>query len=108
MKRETDIKNAARTRHVEAEANRRRAEESKFSIDDHKGKLLDELTKNTKAILENQYREEIREKVYEDENNIVSAYEHDIKVVRELESVVKAKLKAEFEPAKMRHTEQQL
>ncbi len=103
-KRETEIKNAARIRHAEAEANRRRAEESKFSIDDHKGKLLDEMTKNIKAILENQYREEIREKVYEDENKIVSTYEHDIKdqtkarLVRELESVVKAKLEAEFEP----------
>ena len=105
VKRETDIKNAARTRHAEAEANRRRAEESKFSIDDHKGKLLDEVTKNMKAVLENQYREEIREKVYEDEDKIITAYEHDIRdqtkarLVRELESVVKAKLEAEFEPA---------
>lgn len=104
IKRETDIKNAARIRHAEAEANRRRSEESKLSIDDHKGKLLDEMTKNMKAVLENQYREEIREKVYEDEDKIVSAYEHDIKdqtkarLVKELESVVKAKLGAEFEP----------
>ncbi|CAD6585959.1 MAG: hypothetical protein ASARMPRED_002356 [Alectoria sarmentosa] len=103
-KKETDIKNAARIRQAEAEANRRRAEESNLSIDDHKGRLLDELTKNIKAVLENQYREEIREKVYEDEDRIVSAYEHDIKdqtkarLVRELESVVKAKLGAEFEP----------
>lgn len=103
-KRETDIKNAARIRHAEAEANRRRAEESKLSVDDHKGKLVDEMTKNVRAILENQYREEIREKVYEDEDKIVSIYEHDIKdqtkarLVRELESVVKAKLEAEYEP----------
>ena len=103
-KRETDIKNAARIRQAEAEANRRRAEESNLSIDDHKGRLLDELTKNIKAVLEKQYREEIREKVYEDEDRIVSAYEHDIKdrakarLVRELESVVRAKLGAEFEP----------
>lgn len=104
LKRETEIKNAARIRHAEAEANRRRAEESKLSIDDHKGKLLDEMTKNIKATLEDQYREEIREKVYEDEDKIVSSYEHDIKdqtkarLVNELESVVKAKLEAEFEP----------
>lgn len=103
-KRETDIRNAARIRHAEAEASRCRAEESKLSIDDHKGKLLDEMTKNMRAILENQYREEIREKVYEDEDKIISAYEHDIKdqtkarLVRELESVIKAKLGAEFEP----------
>lgn len=102
-KREMDIKNAARIRHAEAEANRRRAEESKLSTDDYKGKLLDEMTKNIKAVLENQYREEIREKVYEDEDKIISAYEHDLKdqtkarLVRELESVVKAKLGAEFE-----------
>lgn len=104
LKRETDIKNAARIRHAEAEANRRRAEESKVSIDDHKGRLLDEMTKNIKAVLENQYREEIREKVYEDEDKIISAYEHDVKdqtkvrLVNELESVVKAKLGADFEP----------
>ena len=104
LKRETDIKNAARIRHAEAEANRRRAEESKMSIDDHKGKLLDEMTKNIKATLENQYREEIREKVYEDEDKIISAYERDVKdqtkarLVNELESVVWAKLGAEFEP----------
>lgn len=104
VKREMEIKNAARIRHAEAEANRRRAEESKLSIDDHKGKLLDDLTKNIKAILEQQYQEEIRAKVYEDEDRIVSAYEHDIKdqtrarLVRELESVIKAKLGAEFEP----------
>ena len=104
LKRETDIKNAARIRHAEAEANRRRAEESKFSIDDHKGRLLDEMTKNIKATLESQYREEIREKVYEDEDKIISAYEHDIKdqtkarLVNELESVVKARLEADFEP----------
>ena len=103
-KRETDIKNAARIRHAEAEANRRRAEESKLSIDDHKGKLLDEMTKNIKAMLENQYREEIRAKVYENEDRIASAYEHDVKdqtkarLMKELESVVKAKLGAEFEP----------
>lgn len=103
-KRELDIKNAARIRHAEAEANRHRAEESKLSIDDHKGKLVDEMTKNMRAILENQYREEIREKVYEEEDKIVSTYEQDIKdqtkarLVRELESVVKAKLEAEFEP----------
>lgn len=104
VKRETDIKIAARIRHAEAEANRRRAEESKLSIDDHKGKLLDEMTTNIKAILENQYREKIRERVYENEDKIVSAYEHDIKdqtrarIVMELESVIKAKLEAEFEP----------
>ena len=104
VKRETDIKNAARIRHAEAEANRHRAEESRLSIDDHKGNLLDEMTKNIKAILENQYREEIREKVYEEEDKIISAYEHDIKdqtkarLVKELESVVKAKLGAKFEP----------
>ena len=103
-KKETDTKNAARIRHAEAEASRRRAAESKFSIDDHKGKLLDDMTINVKAILENQYREEIREKVYEEEEKIVSAYEHDMKdqtkarLVRELEPVVKAKLEAEFEP----------
>ncbi|KAM0797466.1 hypothetical protein BDR22DRAFT_965431 [Usnea florida] len=103
-KKETDIKNAARIRHAEAEANRRRAAESKFSLDDHKGKLLDHMTINVKAILENQYREEIREKVYEEEEKIISAYEHDMKdqtkarLVRELEPVVKAKLEAEFEP----------
>ena len=103
-KKETDTKNAARIRHAEAEANRRRSAESKFSIDDHKGKLLDNMTINVKAILENQYREEIREKVYEEEEKIVSAYEHDMKdrtkarLVRELEPVVKAKLEAEFEP----------
>lgn len=103
-RRETEIKSAARIRHAEAEANRRRAEESRLSIDDHKGKLLDEMTKNIKAILEDHYREEIREKVYEDEDTIVSAYEHDVKdqtkarLVGELESVVKAKLEAEFEP----------
>ena len=103
-KRETEIKNAARVRHAEAEASRRCAEESRLSIDDHKGKLLDEMTKNIKAILEDQYRDEIRAKVYEDEDRIASAYEHDIKdktkarLVRELESVVKAKLGAEFEP----------
>ena len=102
-KKETDIKNAARIRHAEAEANRRRAAESKFSLDDHKGKLLDDMTINVKAILENQYREEIREKVYEEEEKIISAYEHDVKdqtkarLVRELEPVVKAKLEAEFE-----------
>ena len=102
-KKETDTKNAARIRHAEAEANRRRAAESKFSIDDHKGKLLDDMTINVKAILENQYREEIREKVYEEEEKIVSAFEHDMKdrtkarLVRELEPVVKAKLEAEFE-----------
>lgn len=102
-KRETDVKNAARIRHAEAEANRRRIEESRLSVGDHKGKLLDEMTKNIKAILENQYREEIREKVYEDKDKIVSAYEHDIKdqtkirLVRELEPVVKTKLGAEFE-----------
>ena len=104
LKRETDIKNAARIRHAEAEANRRRAEESKMSIDDHKGRLLDELTKNIKATLENQYREEIRGKVYEDEDKIISAYEQDVKdqtkarLVNELESVVWAKLGAVFEP----------
>ena len=104
VKRETEIKNAARIRHAEAEANRRRVEDSKLSIDDHKGKLLDDLTKNVKAVLEQQYREEIRAKIYEDEDRIASAYEHDIKdqtkarLVRELESVVKAKLGAEFEP----------
>ena len=109
-KRDLDIKNAARIRHAEAEANRRRAEESKVSIDDHKGKLLYEMTKNIKAILENQYREEIRDKVYEDEDKIVSSYERDIKdqtkarLVRELEPVVKAKLGAEFE----REVKQQL
>ena len=103
-KKETDTKNAARIRHAEAEANRRRVAESKLSIDDHKGKLLDDMTINVKAILENQYREEIREKVYEEEEKIVSAYEHDMKdqtkarLVRELEPVVKAKLEAEFEP----------
>ena len=103
-KRETDIKNAARIRHVEAEANRRLAEESKLSIDDHKGKLLDAMTNNIKALLEDHYREEIRQKVYEDEDKIISAYKHDVKdqttarLVRELESVVKAKLEAEFEP----------
>ena len=102
-KKETEIKNAARIRHAESEASRRRAEESKLSVDDHKGKVLDEMTKNVRAILENQYREEIREKVYEDEDKIVSAHERDIKdqtkarLVRELESVVKAKLGAEFE-----------
>ena len=103
-RRDFEIKNAARIRHAEAEANRRRAEESKLSIDEHKGKLLDDMTKNIKAKLEDQFREEIRAKVYEDEDRIVSGYEHDIKdqtkarLVRELESVVKAKLEAEFEP----------
>lgn len=103
-KRETEIKNAARIRHAEAEANRRCAEESKMSIDDHKGKLLDELTKNIKAMLEDQYREEIRAKVYENEDQIASTYEHDVKdrvkarLVKELEPVVKANLGAEFEP----------
>ena len=103
-RREYEIKNAARLRHAEAEANRRRAEESRLSVDEHKGKLLDDMTKNIKAKLEDQYREEIRAKVYEDEDRIASAYEHDVKdqtkarLVRELESVVKAKLGAEFEP----------
>ena len=102
-RRDFEIKNAARIRHAEAEANRRRAEESKLSIDEHKAKLLDDMTKNIKAKLEYQFREEIRAKVYEDEDRIASAYEHDIKdqtkarLIRELESVVKAKLEAEFE-----------
>ena len=102
-RRETEIKNAARIRHAEAEANRRRAEESKLSIDDHKGRLLDEMTKNIKALLEDKHREEIRAKVYEDEERIASAYEQDVKdqtkarLVRELEPVVKAELGAEFE-----------
>ena len=103
-KRESDIKNAARIRHAEAEANRRREEESKMSIDEHKSKLLDEMTTNIKAMLENQYRKEIRAKIYENEDRIAFAHEQDIKdqtkakLVKELESVVKAKLEAELEP----------
>ena len=103
-KRETEVKNAARIRHAEAEANRRRAEESKLSVDDLKGRLLHEMTSNIRAVLEDKYRDEIRAKVYENEDRIVSAYEQDIKdqtkarLVKELESVVKAKLGAEFEP----------
>ena len=103
-KRESEIKNAARIRHAEAEANRRRAEESKLSIDEYKEKLLDESTTHIKAILEDQYRKEVRAKVYQNEDRITSAHEQDIKdktearLVKELESVVKAKLGAQFEP----------
>ena len=103
-KRESEIKNAARIRHAEAEANRRRAEESKLSIDEYKERLLDEMTTNIKAILEDKYRKEVRAKVYENEDRIASAHERDVKdktearLVKELESVVKAKLGAQFEP----------
>ena len=103
-KRESEIKNAARIRHAEAEANRRRAEESKLSIDEYKEKLLDEMTTNIKTVLEDKYRKEVRAKVYENEDRIASAHEQDVKdktearLVKELESVVKAKLGAQFEP----------
>ena len=102
-KRESEIKNAARIRHAEAEANRRRAEESNLSIDEYKGKLLDEMTTNIKAILEDKYRKEVRAKVYENEDRITSAHEQDVRdktearLVKELESVVKAELGAQFE-----------
>ena len=103
-KRESEIKNAARIRHAEAEANRRRAEESKLSIDEYKEKLLDEMTTNITAILEENYRKEVRAKVYENEDRIASAHEQDVKdktearLGKELESVVMAKLGAQFEP----------
>lgn len=103
-KKEAEIKNAARIRHAEAEANRRRAEESTLSIDEYKEKLLDEMTTNIKAILEDKYRKEVRAKVYENEDRIASAHEQDVKdktearLLKELESVVKTKLGAQFEP----------
>lgn len=102
-KKEADSLKATKARLAADEAARRLAEQSRLSIDEYKGKLLDEITNNVKAKIEIECRVEIREKVYRNYEKIASAYERQIRdetksrLVEELEPVVMAQLAAEYE-----------
>jgi len=102
-KQEADRAKATRARLATDTAVRSLALESRSYIDTCKRKLVDDMEKNLKALLESEFRAEIREKVYEDEKKISATYEREIKdstrlqLENDLEPVIVAELSAKHE-----------
>ncbi len=102
-KEEAGRAKATRARLATDNAVRNLALDSRSDIDTCKGKLIDDMEKNLRAVLESEIRAEIREKVYEDEKKISATYEREIKdstrlqLENDLEPVIVAELSAKLE-----------
>lgn len=100
---ESERAKATRARLASDIAARNLALESRSNIDADKEKLVNDMEKNLKALLESEFRAEIREKVYKDEKRISAAYEREIQdqtrmqLEKDLEPVIVAELSAEYE-----------
>lgn len=94
-KQEADRAKATRARLATDSAVRTLALDSRQEIDTCKGKLIDKMEMNLRALLEVEVRAEIREKVYKDEKKISAAYE------REIKDSIKLQLEQDLEPVIM-------
>jgi hypothetical protein len=102
-KQEADRAKATRARLATDSAVRTLALDSRQEIDTCKGKLIDNMEMNLRALLEVEIRAEIREKVYKDAKKISAAHEREIKdsiklqLEQDLEPVIMTELSAKHE-----------
>lgn len=102
-KLEADRAKAARARLAVDNAVHNLALESRSDIDKSKGKLIEDMEKNLRALIEAEFRADIRERVYEDEQKIRALHEREIKdstrmrLEADLEPVIVAELQAKHE-----------